>query len=391
MPIRSKHLSLPFVISLAFAIAACDDKRQSGAQPAPPPTDVAVITIEPQRVALFTDLPGRTAAFRVAEVRPQVNGIILKRLFQEGSEVKAGQQLYQIDSATYQAAMASARADLAKARANLKSVEAKAARYADLVQINAVSRQDYDDIVANLDQSKAQIMVAQAGVETARINVEYTKVYAPITGRIGKSNVTEGALVTANQAAPLATVTQLDPIYVDVSQSSSELMRLRRAVAAGQLRQDDAAQAPVTLNLDGASQPYDISGQLQFSDVTVDPATGSVQLRAVFPNPRLDLYPGLFVRARVEQGVKEQAILIPQQALVRTPDGATTVWVVGADSKVNPRPVEIGQVMGDKWVVNTGLQPGEQVVTEGLQKIRPGAEVRVAAAAGKAAPAPAKP
>ena len=388
MSIRSKTFLLPIsaapVLALVLAMAACDGKQQQAA-PQRPPVEVSAVTVEPQRVALFTDLPGRTSAFRVAEVRPQVNGIVLKRLFQEGSDVTAGQQLYQIDPATYRAAMASAQADLAKARANLKSIEAKAARYADLVQINAVSRQDYDDIVASLDQAKAQILVAQAGVETTRINVEYTKVYAPISGRIGKSNVTEGALVTANQAAALATVTQLDPIYVDVSQSSSDLMRLRRAVASGQMQQGKADQAPVTLTLDGASQPYESAGQLQFSDVTVDPTTGSVQLRAVFPNPRHDLYPGLFVRARVEQGVREQAILVPQQSLVRTPDGAAMVWVVGADGKVNPRPVEVGQVSGDKWIVDGGLRPGETVVTEGLQKISPGAEVRVAA------PAAAKP
>ncbi len=389
MSIRSKTISLTIFASLALAIAACDGKQQAGA-PQAPPVEVAAITIEPQRIALFTDLPGRTAAFRIAEVRPQVNGIVLKRLFQEGSDVTAGQQLYQIDPATYRAAMASAQADLAKARANLKSIEAKAARYADLVQINAVSRQDYDDIVANQDQAKAQILVAQAGVETTRINVEYTKVYAPISGRIGKSNVTEGALVTANQAAPLATVTQLDPIYVDVSQSSSDLMRLRRAVASGQMQQGAPDQAPVTLTLDGATQPYEVTGQLQFSDVTVDPTTGSVQLRAVFPNPRHDLYPGLFVRARVEQGVREQALLVPQQSLVRTPDGAAVVWVIGADNKVNPRPVEVGQVFGDRWFVNSGLQPGERVVTEGLQKIRPGTEVRVAVPAA-AVPVAAKP
>jgi membrane fusion protein (multidrug efflux system) len=388
MPLHHRIFRLPVLVAVLLAAASCDGKQQAGGPPQMPPTEVAVVTVEAQRVPLFTDLPGRTSAFRMAEVRPQVSGIILKRLFLEGSEVKAGQQLYQIDPATYQAALQSANADLAKARANVKSIEAKAARYADLVQIHAVSRQDYDDIVANLDQSKAQIMVAQAGVETARINVDYTKVYAPISGRIGKSNVTEGALVTANQAAPLATVTQLDPIYVDVSQSSSELMRLRRAVAAGQVQQGAVAQAPVSLILDGATQPYELAGQLQFSDVTVDPTTGSVQVRAVFPNPNLELYPGLFVRARVEQGVKEQAILIPQQSLVRNPDGSTTVWVVGADHKVLPRPVEIGQAIGDKWLVNNGVQAGEQIVVEGLQKIRPGAEVKpiaktAAAAAGK--------
>ncbi|MGE5516860.1 MAG: efflux RND transporter periplasmic adaptor subunit [Bacteroidota bacterium] len=393
MSLSSKAFSLPLALSLAVAVAACDGK-QAGGPPPSGPVEVSVLTLEAQRVALTTDLPGRTSAYRVAEVRPQVSGIVLKRLFEEGTEVKAGQQLYQIDPATYQAAVLSANADLAKARANLKSVEAKAARYADLVQINAVSRQDYDDAVATLDQARAQIMVAQAAVETARINQEYTKVYAPIAGRIGKSSVTEGALVTANQSTAMATITQLDPIYVDVSQSSSDLMRLRQAVSAGLMQQGGADKAPVTLTLDGASVPYDQPGQLQFSDVTVDQTTGAVQVRAVFPNPAKQLYPGLFVRARVEQGVRDNAVLVPQQALVRTPDGGAAVWVVAADNKVGQRPVVTAQVIGDKWLINSGVQAGDRVVVEGLQKIRPGAEVRpVEAGAAKAAApaAPAKP
>lgn len=388
MPMPSKAFALPLAVSLALALSACDDKKQSA--PPPAPVEVSVVTLQPQRVPLFTELPGRTSAFRVAEVRPQVSGIVLKRLFEEGSEVKAGQQLYLIDPATYQAAVQSAQADLAKARANLKSVEAKATRYADLVKINAVSRQDYDDVVASLDQAKAEIMVAQAAVDTARINLNYTKVYAPIDGRIGKSSVTEGALVTANQTTPMATITQLDPIYVDVSQSSSELMRLRKAVSAGLVQQGQADQASVTLTLDGSTQAYDQPGQLQFSDVTVDQTTGSVQVRAVFPNPRKELYPGLFVRARVEQGARDNALLVPQQALVRNADGSAAVWVVGADNKVAPRPVTTAQAVGDKWLINDGLQAGDRVVTEGLQKIRPGAEVHpVDATAAKAAAVPA--
>lgn len=388
MPMPSKAFALPLAVSLALALSACDDKKQSA--PPPAPVEVSVVTLQPQRIPLFTELPGRTSAFRVAEVRPQVSGIVLKRLFEEGSEVKAGQQLYLIDPATYQAAVQSAQADLAKARANLKSVEAKATRYADLVKINAVSRQDYDDVVASLDQAKAEIMVAQAAVDTARINLNYTKVYAPIDGRIGKSSVTEGALVTANQTTPMATITQLDPIYVDVSQSSSELMRLRKAVSAGLVQQGQADQASVTLTLDGSTQAYDQPGQLQFSDVTVDQTTGSVQVRAVFPNPRKELYPGLFVRARVEQGARDNALLVPQQALVRNADGSAAVWVVGADNKVAPRPVTTAQAVGDKWLINDGLQAGDRVVTEGLQKIRPGAEVHpVDATAAKAAAVPA--
>lgn len=379
------------VAALILAVAACDEPKQ-GAAPPRGPVEVTVITLEAGRVPLFTELPGRTSAYRVAEVRPQVSGIVLKRLFEEGSVVEAGQQLYQIDQATYQASLQSAQADLAKARATQKSIEAKAARYADLVKINAVSRQDYDDVVAGLDQAKAQIMVSQAAVDMARINLEYTKVLAPIGGRIGKSAVTEGALVTANQAGPMATITQLDPIYVDLSQSSSDLMRLRQAISSGQVQQGDSDHAMVSLFLDGAAQPYGSPGKLQFSDVTVDQSTGAVQLRAVFPNPRNDLLPGLFVRARVEQGVREQAILVPQKALVRNPDGSAVVWVVDPDNKANPRPVEIGQAVGGDWLVNAGVQPGERVVVEGLQKVRPGAEVKVAAPpSGKPDQPPARP
>lgn len=390
MPFSPKAAVLPFILSLALAVAACDSQPQQGAaaQAAPPP-EVNVLTLAPQRVPLYTDLPGRTSAYRVAEVRPQVSGIVLKRLFEEGSEVKAGQQLYQIDPSTYQANVQSAQADLSKARATLKSIQAKAARYAELVKINAVSRQDHDDVVASLDQAKADIMVAQAAVDTAQISVDYTKVYAPISGRIGKSAITEGALVTANQTTPMATITQLDPIYVDVNQSSSDLMRLRQALSAGLLQQGAADSADVTLTLDGSSQVYGQPGKLQFADVTVDESTGAVQVRAVFPNPNKDLYPGLFVRARVEQGVRENALLVPQRALVRQPDGSAAVWVVGADNKAAMRPVQTAQALGDQWLINSGLQPGERIVVEGLQKVRPGAEVRPvdAAAAPQAAPA----
>lgn len=387
--------SLLFALAAAGMISACDDNKQGQAPAGPPPTEVAVLTLTPQTVPLVTELPGRTSAYRVAEIRPQVSGIVQKRLFEEGGQVKAGQQLYQIDPATYQAALQSAQADLVKARASLKSVEAKALRYADLVKINAVSKQEYDDVVASLDQAKAAILVAQAQVDTARINVGYTKVYAPIDGIIGKSSVTEGALVTANQTTALATVTQLDPIYVDVSQSSSDLMRLRQSIAAGQIQQGQGDQAPVTLTLDGSTQAYGHAGQLKFSDVTVDPSTGAVQIRAVFPNPDRLLYPGLFVRARVEQGALDNALLVPQRALVRNADGSAAVWVVGADNKVAPRPVVTKQVVGDSWLIDQGLAGGDRVVVEGLQKIRPGAEVRPveagttpAAAASAAAPKP---
>lgn len=380
--------SLLFVLVSAGMISACDDNKQAQAPAGPPPAEVTVLTLTPKTVPLVTELPGRTSAYRVAEIRPQVSGIVQKRLFEEGGQVKAGQQLYQIDPATYQAALQSAQADLVKARASLKSVEAKAERYADLVKINAVSKQEYDDIVASLDQAKAAILVAQAQVDTARINVGYTKVYAPIDGIIGKSSVTEGALVTANQTTALATVTQLDPIYVDVSQSSSDLMRLRQSIAAGQVQKGQGDQAPVTLTLDGSAQTYGHAGQLKFSDVTVDPSTGAVQIRAVFPNPDRLLYPGLFVRARVEQGARDNAVLVPQRALVRNADGSAAVWVVGADNKVTPRPVTTKQVVGDSWLIDQGLAGGDRIVVEGLQKIRPGAEVRPVEAGAAAAAKP---
>lgn len=377
-------VALPLALAAALFLTACDDApKQQAAGPGGgagmPPVEVAVITATPSNVPVTTDLPGRTTAFRVAEVRPQVSGIVLKRLFEEGSDVQAGQQLYQIDPAPYQAVVQSAQADLAKARATLKSVEAKAARYAELVKINAVSRQDYDDVIASLDQAKAQIQVAQAAIDTARINLDYTKVYAPIAGRIGKSAVTEGALVTANQTTSMALITQLDPIYVDLNQSSADLMRMKQAAAAGSVQRRDAA--PVTLLLDGVSKPYAHTGELKFSDVTVDESTGSVQVRAVFPNPDRDLFPGLFVRARIEQGVRDNVFLIPQQAVVRTPTGATQVWVVNADNTVAPRPVETTQAAGDSWIVTGGLTAGDKVVTAGIQKIKPGATVRVAAPA----------
>lgn len=378
----SKPITLPLVAAILLVIAGCDSGAPASGRPPGGPVAVSVTTLTAERVPLSVELPGRTSAFRIAEVRPQVSGIVLERLFEEGSEVKSGQQLYQIDPATYRAAVRSAEADLARARANLKSVQAKAVRYADLVKINAISRQDYDDAVAAQDQAKADILVAQAALETARINLEYTKVYAPISGHIGKSSVTEGALVTASQSTPIATITQLDPIYVDLSQSITDLMRLRQAMSSGQVERGESGGTPVTLMLDGTAQTYGQTGQLKFSDVTVDETTGSVQVRAVFPNPEQALYPGLFVRARIAQGVRDNALLVPQQAVVRNPDGSAAVWVVGADGKVAQRPVVTAQSVGDKWLIESGLQAGERVVTEGLQRLRPGAEVLVAESPG---------
>lgn len=372
------------LVLLAGVLAGCNET--TAAAPAPPPPEVSVVTVQPERLAVTTELPGRTAAYRVSEVRPQVTGIILKRLFVEGGEVKGGQQLYQIDPAPYAATLASARAELAKAEAAAKAARTKAARYQELVTRGTVSRQAFEDVTATHEQAVAQVAVAKAAVDTARINLDYTKVFAPISGRIGGSALTEGALVTANQATPLATVTQLDPIYVDVTQSSSDLMRLRRDIAQGKLQGADGSQAPVTLKLGDGGESYPEQGRLQFSEVTVDQTTGSVRLRAVFPNPRQELLPGLFVRAVISQAVREDAVLVPQQAVTRRPDGSAAVWVVGADDKVAPRVVVAAQALGDKWLVTSGLQGGDRVVTEGLQKIKPGVEVRTVAAQAAAVP-----
>ncbi|MDE1146796.1 MAG: efflux RND transporter periplasmic adaptor subunit [Azospirillaceae bacterium] len=358
----------------AVALVGCDGKKQ--APPAMGPASVGIVTVTPQPVTLSTELTGRTSAFRVAEVRPQVSGVILKRLFTEGSDVKAGQQLYQIDPAPYEATLASAKASLAQAEAAVKSVKAKAERYTDLVTVNAISKQDYDDAVASLATDQASVEAARAQVKTAQINLDYTRVYSPISGRIGRSNVTEGALVTSDQTTVMATVQQLDPLYVDITQSSADLLQLRQEIAAGHVKDATAGEAPVTLFIDGLPAAYGQPGRLQFADVTVDTTTGMVTLRAIVPNPKADLLPGLFVRARVEEGVRNDAVLVPQQAVQRGGDGSATVWVVGQDNKVNIRPVTTTQAQGDKWVVTSGLAAGDRIVVEGVQRLRPGAEVK---------------
>lgn len=380
----------------ATVVAGCGGKAAApapgGAQQAP---EVAVFTVAPQTLAMTTELPGRTAAFQVAEVRPQVGGLIQKRLFTEGADVKAGVQLYQIDAATYQAAFNSAKANLAKAKANLAAAGPKVARYKELVAIEGVSRQDYDDAVAAHEQAKAEVEAAQAALETARINVEYTKVEAPISGRISRSNVTPGALVTAGQATALTTVQQLDPIYVDVTQSSEELLRLKREMDEGSVKKANG-QAAVTLLLADGSK-YALPGKLQFSDVSVDPGTGNVTLRALFPNPKHDLLPGMFVRAVLETGVSEQAIAVPQMGVSRDPKGAATALVLNKEGRVEQRVLQVGGTIGDKWLVKSGLEAGDRVIVEGLQKVKPGAPAVVAKvtsaadAAAAAAAAPAAP
>lgn len=375
-------MTLAAAACLIAVLAGCNQQKQAGGAPqgAGGPPEVSVATIEPQRLTVTTELPGRTAAYRIAEIRPQVSGIVLKRLFREGSEVKAGDQLYQIDPATYEASLASAQADVQKAEANLQAARNKASRYGDLVKNSVVSKQDFDDVQATLKQNEAQVAAAKAAYNLTSINLNYTKVFAPISGRIGKSAVTEGALVTANQATALATIQQFDPIYVDVTQTASQLMKLREDMATGRIRPAEPGKIPVTLFLNsngsGDDTAYPAKGELQFSDVTVDAGTSSVQLRAVFPNPNKELLPGLFVRARVEQGVAENAITVPQAAVARGPDGSARVWVVGADNKVNPRTIKTERAVGNVWLVSDGLAAGERVVVEGLQKVKPGAEVK---------------
>lgn len=350
----------------------------------PPAVPVSVVTAAQENIALQLQLPGRVSPFKVAEIRPQVSGIITKRLFEEGSDVKQGQQLYQIDEAIYRAAYDRANADLLKAQANLKAVEAKAARYAELVKLNAVSKQEYDDADAARAQGAADVAVARAALATAKIDLDYTRVLSPISGRIGKSLVTEGALVTANQSGSMATVQQMDPVYVDITQSSTELMKLRRQLMAS----GKPVEAPaVKLVIEGETEAYAHDGTLQFSDVTVDQTTGAVQLRALFPNPESLLLPGLFVRAvlSVEQGA--QGIAVPQQAVYRRPDSSAYVWVVGADDTAVQQAVTLDRAVGDKWLLSGGLDAGARVVIQGVQKLRPGVKVAPAAASAASVPA----
>jgi membrane fusion protein (multidrug efflux system) len=363
------------VLTVGLMIAGCGGKNKAGKTPNGPP-EVGVIVMKPQRVTLTTELPGRTSAHLIAEVRPQVGGIIQKRLFTEGSDVKAGQVLYQIDPATYKAAFASARAAQSRAEANLIPARLKEQRFRDLVKIKAVSQQDYDDAHAALKQAEADIASSKAAVETARINLAYTRVTAPISGRIGRSSVTDGALVTASQATALATIQQLSSIYVDVTQSSAEMLRLKRNLASGLLKDNGATQARVSLLLEDGSA-YLLPGTLKFSEVTVEQSTGSITLRAIFPNPKQVLLPGMFVRAILEEGVNDQAILVPQRGVTRKPDGNAVVTVVGAQEKVEQRIIKVERTIGDNWLVSEGLKAGDRVILEGTQKAKPGTPVKV--------------
>ena len=364
----SEFILLPSVILLSacFVLSGCDDKEVKAPLPQP---HVGVVTLKAEPLQVTTELPGRTDAYRVAEVRPQVGGIILKRNFAEGSDIRGGESLYQIDPAPYKAAYDSAQGELAKAVAAAKLAHLTVQRDKPLVGDHYVSQQEFDTAVANAQQADADVQAARANVETARINLAYTKVTSPIDGRIGQSNVTEGALVTTEQANALATVQQLDPIYVDVTQSSNDFIRLKQAVIQGSLEKS-ALQTQVTLVMENG-QPYPLKGQLQFSDVSVDESTGSITIRALFPNPQHDLLPGMFVRARIDEGMQKDALLVPQQGVARNPRGEATVMLVNAKSQVEVRNVTAAQAIGDKWLVTDGLHSGDRVIVSGLQKIRP--------------------
>lgn len=359
---------------LSLMLLACEEGGK-GAPGSSGPREVVIIKLEPRREVYTTALAGRIASFQVAEVRPQVGGILQQRLFTEGADVKAGQALYQIDPATYEAALDSAQAALMKAEANVTPARLKAERFRELLAIKAVSKQEYDDAQAAFKQAEADVAVNRAAVKTARINLEYTKVRSPISGRIGKSAFTPGALVTANQAQALTSVRQLDPVYVDITQSSQDLLRLRAQFTNGELR-SAAEEAPVRLKLEnGAMYPHE--GRLQFTDVSVDESTGMVSLRVLFPNPEHILLPGMYVRAVIAEGVDENALLVPQRALRRDPKGQASVLLVDGGGKVDVRLVDVGRTVGDSWQVLSGLKPGDRVIVEGGQNVRPGMSVKI--------------
>lgn len=354
----------------ALLLSACGKQ----APPPPPPKQVGVVTVQMQPVTLTTELPGRTSPYESSEVRPQVDGIILKRLFREGESVRAGQLLYQIDPAPYAAAVANARAALARAQSSIASTAALARRYGELVKINAIARQDYENAVASANQAQADVAAQKAALQSAEINLRRTAVKAPISGRIGASTFTVGALVTAAQAQPLATIQRLDPIYVDINQSSVDLLRLRKKIMAGQISRGGAATR-VGLTLEDGSE-YAHEGTFQFADVTVQQDTGTVTIRAIFANPEGLLLPGMYVRAHLIEGTQAQGILAPQQAISRDEKGDPTALVVGPDNKLQLRQLTTSRAIGDKWLVTSGLKPGDRLVMDGAMMIQPGAQVQ---------------
>ena len=363
-------------LSLSLFISGC--RQRHGEVPHRMP-EVAVYTVRPESILLTTELPGRTVPFRVAEIRPQVSGLLKKRLFKEGAYVKAGQPLYLIDPAEFEAALANARAALAKAISNMPAVKSRVERYKKLLPFKAVSRQDYDDAVAALGQTRSEIKYWEAQVKRAKINLAYCHITAPISGRISRSYVTEGAILTAYQPAAMATIQRLDPIYVDVPQSTTELLRLKQRLKQGRLRYHAKNQNRVRLILEDGSF-YPIEGILQFQEVNVDPTTGSVILRIVFKNPKGILLPGMFVRAVIREGINPAAILVPQQAVSRTPKGEPFVFTVGKDNRVVLKMIKVDRAIGNRWLVSSGVVPKDRIIVEGLQFIRPGMPVKVVSA-----------
>jgi membrane fusion protein (multidrug efflux system) len=386
---RFENVSIRALVAtaaLTLLLTACG---KGGAKHGGPPGDftpqVTVVTLKSQPVTLTRELPGRTNAYLVAEVRPQVNGILKKRLFEEGAIVKAGQPLYEIDDAIYRAQLESAQAALAKAQATVAAARLTAERTQELIKIDAVSKQDNDNAVAAYGQAQADVAAGKAAVANATVNLNYAHLTAPITGRIGKSAVTVGALVTANQTSPMATIQQLDPIYVDVNQASSEWLHLKQEIDSGRA-QSGAADEPVTIMLaDGRT--YAQKGRLQFTDVTVDPTTGDFLLRAVVPNPNSELLPGMYVRALLDEGVLSNGVLAPQQGITRDPKGNGSALVVNAQGKVEPREVKVSRTIGDQWLVDDGLASGDRLIVEGVQKVQPGMAVKAVEAAGDGASA----
>jgi membrane fusion protein (multidrug efflux system) len=375
MRIRFRGISVAVigVVLVCLTLTGCG-KPKGQTQGGVP--EVVVAVMQPERLVLTTELPGRTSAFLIAEVRPQVSGVIQKRLFNEGDDVKAGEPLYQIDSSSYETAYNGAKAALARAEANAVSIGNRAERYKELVAVNAVSRQDYDDAIAALKQAQAEVEAQKASVENARINLNYTQITAPISGRIGKSNVTVGALATAYQGVPFATIQQIDPIYVDATQSSASLLQFEKNIAAGKIKGDGTGRTQAKLLLEDGT-PYMLEGTLKFSDVTVEPSTGSYLLRMVFPNPKHILLPGMYVRPIIQEGVVERAILAPQEGVSRDPKGNPVALIVNAEEKVEQRMITVDRAIGNKWFVTSGLKAGDRLIVEGLQKVRPGAPVKV--------------
>ena len=378
----ARRTALLIALLGALTLSGCNSNTAASAAGSPPPAAVTVVTLKPQEVTLTRELPGRVAASLVAEVRPQVNGIVKERLFVEGSQVKAGQALYALDDAVYKADVANARAALARAQATMKSAELLAQRSAELVKIDAVSRQDNESAAAAYEQARADVAAARAALQRSEVTLGYARIVSPISGQIGKSSVTRGALVTANQANVLATVQQLDPMYIDLTQSSRELLQLRKDMAAGKLGK--SKDVPVKILLEDGSV-YQHAGKLAFTDVTVDQGTGSFAVRVTVPNPDKVLLPGMYLRAVMGNGQKQAALLVPQQGITRDPKGNASAVVVNAQGKAEVRTVQVSRTVGDQWLVDGGLAAGDKVIVEGLQKIRPGAPVAASEAGAPAA------